>query len=90
MEKSSEKWGKVGKSGGNGEKLESSEKLDKMGKGGVKWFFLFFEQNGRRQPFWMSGNNFRSQFLPFQIDTQLFFFEIFGQNGLQRPRYLDE
>ena len=27
--------------------------------------------------FGMSENNFRSQFLPFQIDTQLFFFEIF-------------
>ena len=27
----------------------------------------------------MSENNFRSQFLPFQIDTQLFFL-IFGQN----------
>ena len=25
----------------------------------------------------MSENNFRSQFLPFQIDTQLFFFEFF-------------
>ena len=25
----------------------------------------------------MSENNFRSQFLPFQIDTQLFFFGIF-------------
>ena len=37
-------------------------------------FFLNFGQNGRRRPFWMSENNFRSQFLPFQIDTQLLFF----------------
>ena len=36
--------------------------------------FLILGQNGRRWPFWMSENNFRSQFLPFQIDTQLFFF----------------
>ena len=27
----------------------------------------------------MSENNFRSQFLPFLIDTQLFFLEIFGK-----------
>ena len=25
-------------------------------------------------PFWMTGNNFRSHFSPFQINTQLFFF----------------
>ena len=55
------------------------------------------------RPFWMSENNFRSQFLPFQIDTQLFFFDFFdkmaagGHFGLDdnvsyrtRPRYLDE
>ena len=62
--KSGEKWGKVGKSG---------EKWGKVGKVG-KRAFLNFGQNGRRRPFWMSENNFRSQFLPFQIDTQLFFF----------------
>ena len=34
------------------------------------------EEGGKRAflKFWMSENNFRSQFLPFQIDTQLFFF----------------
>ena len=36
--------------------------------------FKNFGQNGRPRPFWMSENNFRSQFLPFQIDTQLLFF----------------
>ena len=61
--KSGEKWGKVGK---------SWKKLEKVGKVG-KRAFLNFGQNGRR-PFWMSENNFRSQFLLFQIDTQLFFF----------------
>ena len=95
------KWGKVTKSG---------EKLGKVVKCGEKWgrwenvFFLNFGQNGRRRPFWMSENNFRSQFLPFQIDTQLFFFLKFvdkmaagGHFGLDdnvsyrtRPRYLDE
>ena len=29
--------------------------------------------NGRWWPFWMSANNFRSHFWPFQIETQLFF-----------------
>ena len=37
-------------------------------------FFLNFWQNGGWRPFWMSANNFRSHFWPFQIDTQLFFF----------------
>ena len=32
--------------------------------------------NGRRRPFWMTENHFRSHFLPFQINTPLFF-----QNG---------
>ena len=32
-------------------------------------------------PFWMTENHFRSHFSPFQINTQLFFF----QNGRQRP-----
>ena len=72
-----EKWEKVGKS------AESGEKLEKVGKSSEKWekwerwesvLFKKFGQNGRRRPFWMSENNFRSQFLPFQIDTQLFFF----------------
>ena len=56
--------------------------MGKVGKVG-KRAFKFVGQNGHRRPFWMSENNFRSQFLPFQIDTQLFFFEIFGQNGRQ-------
>ena len=99
-----EKWEKVGKS------AESGEKLEKVGKSGEKWgrwenvLFKKFGQNGRRRPFWMSENNFRSQFLPFQIDMQLFFFLKFldkmaagGHFGLDdnvsyrtRPRYLDE
>ena len=31
----------------------------------------------RRRPFWMSENNFQSDFWPFQIDTQLFFKFVF-------------
>ena len=34
--------------------------------------FFKFLQNGRRRPLWMSENNFRSHFLSFQLDTQLF------------------
>ena len=71
--KSWEKWltvGKIGKkvvkSGKNGEKLE------KVGKSGK-----IFSQNGRRRPFWMTENNFRSHFSPFQINTQLLFFFIY-------------
>ena len=30
-------------------------------------------QNGRRRPFWMTENHVLSHFLPFQINTQLFF-----------------
>ena len=40
-------------------------------------FFFNFWQNGRRRPFWIPENHFRSHFWPFQIDVQLFFFEIF-------------
>ena len=37
-----------------------------------------FLQNGRRRPFWMTENHFRSHISPFQINTQLsFFFENF-------------
>ena len=43
-------------------------------------------QNGRLRPFWMSENNFQSHFLPFQIDTQLFFF--FWQNDRWRPFWM--
>ena len=32
----------------------------------------FFFQNGRRRPFLMTENHFRSHFSPFQINTQLF------------------
>ena len=37
------------------------------------YFCIVFLQNGRRRPFWMSENHFRSHFWPFQIDTQLLF-----------------
>ena len=111
MGKSGLKWGKVGKSGEKLEKVGKNwEKWRKVGKSSEKWgrwenvLFKIFGQNGHRRPFWMSENNFRSQFLPFQIDTQLFFFFKFldkmaagGHFGLDdnvsyrtRPRYLDE
>ena len=112
--KSGEKLGKMGKGGEKcrkwGKVTKNGEKLEKVGKSSEKWgrwenvLFKNFGQNGRRRPFWMSENNFRSQFLPFQIDTQLFFFLNFldkmaagGHFGLDdnvsyrtRPRYLDE
>ena len=94
--KSGEKWRKLGKIG---EKVGKSR--EKVGKVGKRAFFKFWT---KWPPFWMSENNFRSQFLPFQIDTQLFFFLNFfdkmaagGHFGLDdnvsyrtRPRYLDE
>ena len=46
---------KLEKVGGNG---KNWGKVGKVAKGGVKCFFLIFEQNGRRRPFWMSENNF--------------------------------
>ena len=71
------KWGKVGKVGKSGKKWgkvgKSSEKLEKVGKCGVKCFFKFLNKMAARRPFWMSENNFRSQFLSFQIDTHIFF-----------------
>ena len=36
-------------------------------------FFGIFSQNGRRWPFWMTENHFRSHISPFQINTQLSF-----------------
>ena len=39
----------------------------------IRNFFLFCSQNGCRGPFWMTQNNFRSHFSPFQINTQLLF-----------------
>ena len=38
-------------------------------------FLVILDQynTGCRRPFWMSENHFRSHFLPFQIDTQLYF-----------------
>ena len=110
LEKVGKKWGKWEKVGKSAEVGKSGEKLEKVVKSGEKWgrwenmLFKNFGQNGRRRPFWMSENNFRSQFLPFQIDTQLFFFLKFvdkmaagGHFGLDdnvsyrtRPRYLDE
>ena len=73
MGKSGEKWGKVGKSG------KSGEKLKKWGKSGKKWgkavkSGAIFSQIGRRRPFWMTENHFRSHFSPFQINTQLLLF----------------
>ena len=74
--------GKVGESGESGEKLEkvakSWNKWESRGKEGKSWKKLdFFLQNGRRRPFWMTKNHIRSHFSPFQINTQLFFFEFF-------------
>ena len=40
----------------------------------AKLFLIFFWQNGRWRPIWMSEIHFRSHFWPFQIDKQLFFF----------------
>ena len=50
-------------------------------------YFLNFWQNGHWRPFWMSANNFRSHFWPFQIDTQLFL-KFFLQNGHRRPFWM--
>ena len=54
------------------EKLELVEKVGekrrKVGKSVEN-----FAQNGRRRPFWMTENHFRSYFSPFQINAQLFF-----------------
>ena len=106
--KSGKKWGKMGKGGEKcrkwGKVTKSGEKLEKVGKSWEKWgrwenvLFKKFGQNGRPLPFWMSENNFRSQFLP-----NFFFFKFLdkmaagGHFGLDdnvsyrtRPRYLDE
>ena len=49
-------------------------------------FVFIFSQNGCcRRPFWMTENHFPSHFSPFQINTQLLFFEIFKKNGRQGP-----
>ena len=61
MEKSGEKWEKLGKTG------ENWEKVGKSAKSG---------ENGRRRSFWMTENHFRSHFSPFQIHTPLFCFEL--------------
>ena len=39
-------------------------------------------------PFWMTENEFRSHFSPFQINTQFFLF--FSQNGCRRPFWMTE
>ena len=75
-----EKWLTVGKIG------KKLEKVVKSGKNGEKWWKVgksgkIFSQNGRRQPFWMTENHFRSQFSPFQINTQLFFFFKMAASG---------
>ena len=58
--------------------------------GTFNFFFKFWT-------FWMSANNFRSHFWPFQINTQLLIFFNFWTNGWDDnvnyrtcPRYLDE
>ena len=38
----------------------------------------------------MTENHFWSHFSPFQINTQLFFFIFFSQNGCQRPFWMTE
>ena len=35
-----------------------------------------YSQNVHRRPFWLNENHFRLHFLPFQINTQLYFFGI--------------
>ena len=75
--KSGEKWEKVAKSWKKWRKVrisgESWEKRGKVAKSWKKW--NLFLQNGRRRPFWMTKNHFRSHFSPFQINTQLLFLE---------------
>ena len=51
-------------------------------------FLLYFWPLLNDLPFLMCENHFRSHFLPFQIDTQLLFFEFFGQNGRRRPFWM--
>ena len=77
--KSGKKWEKVAKSWKKWRKVRiSGESWGKKGKSGKKLEKVdFFLQNGRRRPFWMTKNNFRSHFSPFQINTQLLFFEFF-------------
>ena len=41
------------------------------------FYFFAFLKNGCRRTFWMSENHFRSHFWPFQINTKLFYLEIF-------------
>ena len=49
-------------------------------------FLIFFFQNGRRQPFWMTKNHFRSHFSSFQINTQfLIFLNFFSKYGRRWP-----
>ena len=38
-------------------------------------FKIIFSQNDPRQPIWMTENHFCSNFSPFQINTQFFFFK---------------
>ena len=42
-------------------------------------FLNFVSQNGCRRPFWMTENNFRSYFSPFQINTQFCFHKMAAQ-----------
>ena len=81
--KSGEKWGKVEKVVKSWKKWRkvriSGESWGKEGKSGKKLekVVIFFLQNGRRRPFWMTKNHFRLHFSPFQINTQLFIFDFF-------------
>ena len=51
---------------------KSGERWGKVVKSGEKWGKVV--KSGHRWPFWMTENHLRSQFLPFQINTQLLFF----------------
>ena len=93
-----EKWEEVGKSAESGEMWRKvlEKALEKVVKSGEKWrrwenvLFKSFGQNGRRRPFWMSENNFRSQFLSHISDryATFFFSEIYRQNGRRRPFWI--
>ena len=51
----------------------------------IRNFYFFCIFSLTKRPFWMTENHFRSHFSPFQINTQLFFFWIFFQNGRRWP-----
>ena len=49
-------------------------------------FFEFCSQNGRRRPFWMTKNHFQSHFSSFQINTQLYFYNIAAGGHFRWPK----